>query len=368
MFTERTTIWAIVQGLCLLGALLTHYTAIVVLLSLGLYVLVRSLLDGMPRRVLFTIGACHLILAVVLCWLYFGHVRPSIPFGPSTSAIINMDYLRPYYYAKARETPLGFVWRSLSGTFSHAVGAGRFGLFLFMSAFLVGLAAILAGRTKAPRLMALLVISPFVVGFAAAIFRVFPFAGTRHQAYLLPFLAAGISAALALLPRGQAEALLLLGVTIAPVLVTRAAPDNNTRTMSRGDMTAAIGYVDRMVPQGSPLFVDEETYFVLRYYLARNDTSLDISRSEGGVGERFGGYRVVLVLPRKEVWAFRPDEMVEQVAESARALGVPPGDPLWVFSLAWFDPPLASRLPATGVRDAKEFGHISVISVLPQKL
>ncbi len=48
MFTERSTVWAIVQGLFLLGALLTHYTAIVVLGSLGLYVVVRLLQGDMP--------------------------------------------------------------------------------------------------------------------------------------------------------------------------------------------------------------------------------------------------------------------------------------------------------------------------------
>jgi hypothetical protein len=138
-FIERSTIWAIVQGLFLLGALLTHYTAVLVLLSLGLYVLLRSLLDGVPRRILFTIGASQLVLATLLGWLYFGHVRGSIPFGSGAS----MDYLQPYYYAEARETPL----RRLA--------------FLFMLAFLAGLAALLGGRTKARRLMALLVISPF---------------------------------------------------------------------------------------------------------------------------------------------------------------------------------------------------------------
>jgi hypothetical protein len=360
-FTERSTIWAIVQGLFLLGALLTHYIAVVVLLSLALYVLLRCLLDGVPLRILFTFGVSQLFLATLLGWLYFGHVRRSI----LASGANNMDYLRPFYYAEARETLLGFAWRALSGTFSHAVGAHRLGLFLVMSVFLVGLAALLAGRTKAPRLMALLIISPFAVGFAAAVLQVFPFAGSRHQTYLLPFLAAGISAALACLPRRRAVALLLLEAVIAPLWVIRAAPDNNTRAMPIGDMTAAIEYVDRKVPRGSLLFVDEETRWVLRYYLARNDTSLDILGSETGVKERLGGY--VVVVPRMYVWAFRPDEALEQVTESARALGVPPGDPLWVVSSACLAPPLASQLPAGGDRDVKEFGHISVIRVLPQK-
>jgi len=353
MFTERSTMWAIVQGFFLLGALLTHYTAIVVLLTLGPYVLLRSLLDGLPRRILFAIGVSQLVLATLLGWLYFVHAR-SWPFGPGSS----MDYLRHYYFAGASETPLGFTWRALSGTFLYVVGAHRLA-FLLMLVFLAGLAALATGRTKAPRLLALLVISPFAVGFAAAVFQVFPFAGSRHQTYLLPFLAEGIAAAFAWLPRGRSVPLLLLGAVIAPFWVTRTAPDNNTRALPIGDMNAAIEYVGRMIPRGAPLFVDHETRVVLRYYLSRNDTSLDTLRSEGGVEERLGGYRVVV--PIRHVWAFRPDEALEQVTESARALGVPPGDPLWVVSASWLEPSLASRLPVEEDRDVKEFGRISVI-------
>jgi dolichyl-phosphate-mannose-protein mannosyltransferase len=371
-FIERSTIWAIVQGLFLLGALLTHYTAVLVLLSLGLYVLLRSLLDGVPRRILFTIGASQLVLATLLGWLYFGHVRGSIPFGSGAS----MDYLQPYYYAEARETPLGFTWRAFLGTFSYAVGSRRLA-FLFMLAFLAGLAALLGGRTKARRLMALLVISPFAVGFAAAVFQVFPFAGSRHQTYLLPFLAAGISAGLAFLPGRLAVPLLLLGAVIAPFWATRTAPDNSTRAGPIGDMTAAIEYIGRMIPRGSPVFVDYKTREVLRYYLARNEPR-DTLRPEAVVEEQLGGYCVVGLVSRMPsltrdphpspiVWAFRPDEALQQITESARALGVPSGDPLWIVSVAWSEPSLASRLPARGDRDFKEFGRISVIRVSAQK-
>lgn len=130
-------------------------------------------------------------------------------------------------------------------------------------------------------------------------------------------------------------------------------------------MNAAIAYVGWMVPRGSPLFVDDETRDVLRYYLARNDGSLDTFRSRAGIEEWLGGYRVIE--PTKYTWAFRPNRLIEQVTESERALGVPPGDPLWVVSAALGDSSLASRLPPGGDRDAREFGRISVIRFLAQE-
>jgi hypothetical protein len=359
MFTERSTKWAVIQGLFLLGALLTHYTALVVLASLGLYVLLRSLMDGVPRRMFVTICVFQLFLATLLGVLYFKHIRVSIPFGRGAS----MDYLRPYYYSKG-ETPLGFAWRSLSATFLHVAGLGRLSL-LFMIVFSIGLAALLTGRTKAPRLMALLAVSPFVVGFVAAIFQIFPFAGSRHQTYLLPFLAVGIAAALACWPRGWAVPLLLLGVLIAPHWITHSAPDNNPRTMPIRDMTAAMQYIGQAVPRGSLLFSDFEDLQVLRYYLAQNNARVPASQLGVGLEERYGGYRVVV--PRADVWVFQADQVLGQVTESARTLGVPPGEPLPIFSTAWAETSLASRLPAGGDRDIREFGTISVIKVLAQK-
>jgi len=353
-FTGRSTTWAIAQGLFLLGALLTHYTAVLVIASLGLYVWVRSLLDGVPRRILFTFGVSQLVLATVLGWLYFGHVRSSIPVG----AVGSMDYLQQYYYSRGRETPLGFAWRALSRTFAYGVGSRRLA-FLFMLVFLAGLAALLKGRTKARGLVALLIISPFAVGIVAAASQVFPFAGTRHQTYLLPFLAAGMSASLGWVHRRMAVRLLLLGAVIAPLWVIVYAPTNDRRVMPMGDMTAAIEYVRRTVPLGAPLFVDYQTLEILKYYLARDDTSFDALHPRAGAEKWLGGYRVVM--PSEHVYTFRPDEVLGELSESAQALGAPPDDPWWVVSVAWFQPSLASRLSAGRDRDAKEFGRVSVI-------
>lgn len=360
---ERSTAWAIVQGFLLVGALLTHYIAVVVIFSLGLYVLLRWLLDGAPRGVLLVMGAFCFVLAALLVWLYFERVRGWIPFGPGGS----MDYLQPYYYSPASETPLGFAWRALHGTFHYAVGTRRL-TFLLMLVFLAGLAALLSGRTKARSLMALLVISPFIVGFAAAVAHVFPFAGTRHQSYLLPFLAAGIAAALAWLPRGWAVAPLLLGAAIAPVWVSHSTPDNDVRRMPRGDMTAAIEYAGRMVPPDAPIFADGQTINLLKYYLARDDADLDAWPGiRWRVREQLGKYRIVMVTSGKEgVISFRPDTILEQVRESARGQDVVPADPLWVFTVSWHGPPLASRLPAGEDHGGQQFGYISVLRVYGQ--
>jgi hypothetical protein len=351
-FSDRSIFWAGVQGVCLVAALLTSYTAIIALVSICFYVLLRSLLEGLPRRILFAIVVFDLVLAASFGWLYFGHIRQ--PHGPFS--MNSLDYLRPAYYLRGMESPLGFVWRMLSLTFVH-MASRRLG-FATMAASVAGLVAIAKGRTKAPRLTAILLISPFVLGLLAGILRVFPFAGTRHQAYLLPFVAAVISASLAWVNDRVAAVLLVAAVIGAPLWAARARPDNDTRILPRGDMTAAIEYLHRMVPPGGPLFVDLETRETLEYYLARDDTNLDVSHKDFKEWW-LGGYRVVLI----PVWAFQPDGLLEQVKEFARAQGLPPNDSAWIVSTGWSLPWLSSRLPPKSDLDAKGFGRISVIKV-----
>jgi hypothetical protein len=359
-FSERSTTWAIVQALFLGGALLTNYTTIIVLGSIGLYVVARLLQSDMPRRIVFTMVLNQFVLAALLAGLYFGHIRRASVFNPSGS----LNYLGHFFYATGRETLLGFVWRSLFETFHYATGLRPLAL-LFMLIFVAGLAALLTGRTKAPKLTALLVISPFAVGFIAALFRVFPFAGSRHQTYLLPFLAAGISAAFAWVPRGRAVPILLLGAVVAPFWAIHSSPENDARVMPISAMTAAISYIGRTVPPGTPLFADDMTRDVLRYYLSRNDKAFDLGRFKEGSEEWLGGHR--FVIPHTAPPAFRPADVVDEITEAARMIGVPSGDPLRVVSVAWKEPSLASRLSAGENRDVKEFGRISVISILSRK-
>ncbi len=160
MFGERSARWALAQGLFLLGALLTHYIALVVIGAIGAYTVIRFLSMGAPRRVVFTFAGCQLVLCAVLTFLYFSQIRTMI--APTGST----DYLQPYYYLKGQESAAGFVWRMVLRTFGHAIGMNRLALVPLLL-FAAGLAAIAMGRSKSTKISAVLIISPFVVGFAA---------------------------------------------------------------------------------------------------------------------------------------------------------------------------------------------------------
>jgi len=355
-FNERSTRWAIVNGFSLLGALTTHYIALVPIAALGVYVFLRCRNDHAPRRTLLAFASTQLALAAVFGVLYFRQIRHSETFSSG-----GLSYLNRYFFVAGRDTPLTYTWRAFLDTFNYMVGAATHPLaYISILVFLAGLLALLSGRAKSGRLTALLIFSVVVVGFTSCLAHVFPFAGTRHQAYLLPFLAAGFSAALLWIPRRLATILLLLEVALVPFWALSTAPDNDPQVRSINDMKAAMDYLNRTVPPGAPLFVDEETRLELSYYLGKDDASLDSYYRQLGNEQLLKGHRIVS--QKEYLFSFSPGETLATANQAARGIGASPGSPMWIISVRWPGTvPLASLLPTADIQNAKSFGAISLI-------
>lgn len=182
-----------------------------------------------------------------------------------------LSYLDPGFM-RVHETLPRFAFRALIGTFSYMVSDDRLAR-PFLLVFLAGLATLLFIRTRARLLLFLLLISPFVIGFVAAVCHVLPFAGSRHQTYLLPFVAAGFSAVLTRMHRNWAATFLLVGVLLAPVAAVRITRQYKSHILPIGDMAAAIAYMNGNIPRNAWLFVDDQTRYILGYYLAKNQSS-----------------------------------------------------------------------------------------------
>jgi hypothetical protein len=210
--------------------------------------------------------------------------------------------------------------------------------------------------------MAFLVVSPVVFGFVAALCQVFPFAGSRHQTYLLPFLAAGLSAAFEWIPRRWVVPILLLGTSIAPFWISRTSPDNSPRSQSISDMTEAVNYVHSNIPRGVAIFVDEETRLELEHYLAQDRADPNGVHFLPDGSETVDGYR--LIPPANYTWSFYPGAVLTQANQRASELAIPRSSPLWLVSVARMDPPLAPRLSFEQMHSSRVFGVISVIEVV----
>jgi hypothetical protein len=368
-FSERSAGWAITQGLMLIGAALTHYTAVVVIPALGLYTLVRCFVDRVPRPIWIAFVADQLAIGSVLGYLYFHLVLTSPSFTPEGRA-----YLAPAFWRKGHETFLEYVWLCVHRTFTYFTGFGNdwshpiatFFCIVFLAgllALLIGRADTIAGTVKDSRLLAALIVFTFVVGFIQSLMKMFPFAGTREQAYLVPFFAAGLAAALKWIPRGFAPPVLALGVAFAAIWATVITADNDPRIYHVRDMRAAVNYINGAVPAGAPLFVDEQTRLELSYYLGRDDASLDRFDRHVDNDQVLNGHRIISSPGNS--WMFSLGQPLTLIDRSAQAAGVAPGSSIWIVSLQYPKPiPLASVLPPATSSNAKAWGGVSVIEAV----
>ncbi len=126
------------------------------------------------QQVVFIIGVGQLVLATLLSCLYFEHVRGMIPFRSSTT----LEDTRDYCYVKIRETLLGsFAWRTLDRILL-AISARRLA-FLLLLALLAWLAVLLICRTKMPRLMVVLVITPLIAWSGSVVYQCYAYIFTK---------------------------------------------------------------------------------------------------------------------------------------------------------------------------------------------
>ena len=338
--SESSVRWVILQSTFLGLALLTDYSAAIPLGAIALYVLIQIRLGQIAPRTVVAFALAGLALTAEIAVLYFHLIRHSSAFSS-----VNLATLAPAFYNPQVHTFLDYSWLAVFRTFVYMVGFGnhwshQVGLLVFL-VFAAGLAAIFAGRTKAGWPAAVLIAAPFVIGFAAALAWLLPFGGTRHEAYLLPFYAASLSAGFAWIPRGK-RALPLLVVTVLACLWAwadksedpgAAQPDLDPRYYSIADMNSALRLLENRVPAGAPLFVDEATRLELSYYLGRNNASLDALNRSMDNGEILEGHRIIT--PPGYVWALPNKQPLVLPCQSAQALGVPHGDPIWIVKVEW---------------------------------
>jgi Dolichyl-phosphate-mannose-protein mannosyltransferase len=356
MFAERSLRWALFHGLFLLGALLSHFTALVIICSIDLYVLLRCILDRMPRRMVWILLANQVLLAGVFAWLYLSYVHNAQVLNSQS-----MSYLRNLYYMPGQETVLHFSKRAILSTFSYLVSQ-RLAIRSLTLAYFAAVITLLVSRNKTTRLLAVLILATFLTGFVGAVCQVFPFAGSRHQTYLLPFLAIGFAALCRWVPARFSPVLVVVAMALSPTWLIRNLPDNNRSIMPIEDERSAVDYIHRTVPPGAPLFMDDATWYVFSYYLGRNDPALDMDANRAK--RSVDGH--LMISPRSFGWILKAPNAVDQVNEAAKALAPPTAGSLWIVSDTWPDPALGPRLPAARVQTMQAFGEISVIEVKHQ--
>ena len=329
------------SSLLLFLAILTHFAALFITMSLFVYALARFWSDRPPRRVLRIWAISQAGAAALYLFLYSTQVARL----RGTEAVQTLTGpLASSYFHPDRETAPGFLVRQTAALSRYLFGSRA------AAAVVVVLAAAgVVSLALKRRPSAVLLVLPCFLGAAFGLAALYPFGGTRHSVYVLPFAGAAVGAAVSAFSVKRIR-VLLSGIALLPLLWGRPDWSSPPESLSRAE--AAIDRLRSIAPRGSLLLTDGQTGAVLGYYFGAHGSSAPRSRE----------YRMV----RSPVWASDPEKIGEEVERLIRIYRLSAGQRFWMIRLGLERDPtaaLARQFPAALFSVVGRFGDIFIVEV-----
>lgn len=336
-------------------AILSHYSVLFLAATFAVYGWIRLRCACVPRRMIVVWSGCQTGAAALYAFLYFTHVKNLR--GSAMEGLAMSGWLRSGYLHRSQETALGFVIRQ-AGDVVHCLFGRSPAPVLAIFLTVAGVLLLVWRRQPGAVLLSL----PVVFGATAGLLGLYPFTGTRHSVYLLPFFSAAIGVALSALVGGRLWAALLIALVLAPLY--RTVPEWPTPAHSRSSIDAAITQLRRSVPEGAVLFTDYRTGPVLSFYLDRREFNNEKPGLEGFFESDVGGYCVV----RSSLWTPGPRALADEVKRFVSDYRFSPGQRFWAIRGGGeFDitRALSQRFPGSVYPLLSGVGGLSVAEIWP---
>lgn len=325
-------------SLCLYGALLTHYSSLLFAFTMGIYMLLR-LYPYRKRAGLFAVWVGGQIGALVLvCYFLVTHVARLRAMGMPQE--IAETWLRRSIFHPGDHNVATFGAVQTLRVFTYLFSHGLVGT-LALLAFLAGMVSFLRRKTPrdkdgpTPRELALLFGLPFVVNCGAAIAGLYPYGGTRHNAFLAPFAVGGAALGLAtwMPARLWAKSLVLVIALALCNFFPAPPPLIRARNHSAVLMKNAVGYLRQSAPPGSVLLADYQSGLLLGYYACGHAIVEVFPQLQRFAKADCGPYTVITAGTQE--WRFNANDLPGQLANVAETFGITPGTKVWLFDAGW---------------------------------
>jgi dolichyl-phosphate-mannose-protein mannosyltransferase len=323
--------------------MLTHFSAILFAGAVGIYSLWRLFSGGASRSVvtLWIMGQAGAL--GLLAFLYRTHIAA---LRDSADAQHMQAMLSNSYFHPGHGHVIPFAFARSFGVFQYTFGQLAVGDIAGVL-FVATIALLLSGdrfpsgemqmqdvKIPSPRELGLYLVLPFVINCVAAIAGLYPYGGTRHSAFLVPFALAGVSGAMVKTSRQKLPYTVgsaILTIAICQLFGTPHRPYMHREDQRRVNMTQAIAAIGQEVSPADTIFVDFQTNFLLRFYLC----------PEAGYGVftapfkdySCGGYRVISTSP--ETTILTADIFARRWNDMVSAYNLKPGRTVWIFQAGW---------------------------------
>jgi hypothetical protein len=303
-------------SLLLYLAILTHYAALFILGTVALYGSIRLWQSRAPRK-LVRIWVGFLAGAAGLCsTLYFTHLKELR--GSAMEAQAMNTWLRAAYFHRDDERALSFITRQGLDMFHYFFGS----LPGAAAALLLALGGVILLAAR-KRFSSILLATPLLLGASAGLLDFYPFGGTRHSIYLLPFVSAAIGALISVLAGKRGWTALPAAVVF--VSLSGKAPAWDPECVSRASMSAAVQQLKRSAPEGSVLFTDYRAGLLLSYYLGRDEPNSERRGLQDFWQMSPGGYCLI----HSSLWTPDPKSFSDEVERAIKVYRLSPGHRFW---------------------------------------
>jgi hypothetical protein len=327
------------SGICLWLALLTHYSAVLVALMLGLYGLWRIWGTKPPAHLLAAWIGTQAVGAAVAFVLFETQVLQLKTRGRFVMAA--ETYLRRSSFQPGQEHVASFIARATIRLFQYFFSQGAVGV----AALLLYIAAIviLARRERDARIsqptrrqLLLLTILPLVVNCALGLKDLYPFGGTRHNSYLAIFIFPALALALnqwkVKVPWLKASVIGLV-LLLCNLFPSPTGEYIRHRDQNRKEILSAVRFLRERAGQAKPIVTDNQGGLLLSYYLCGSKvvpfSGLNQHFSEAPCGD----LKVYSLDPRQ--WIFRAGTFANDLIALKNASGLPGGQRVLIFQSGW---------------------------------
>jgi 4-amino-4-deoxy-L-arabinose transferase-like glycosyltransferase len=348
-------------------ALLTHYSAFLFATALGAYSFFRWMERRYPAGIKIAWGAGQVSVLAMGDFLYRTHLSAL----HSGASITSQDWLYNSLYHRGQQNLVLFVFARTFGVFQFVFGQLAVGdvagvLFVIGVVYLVrsseGLNAFASRGSRAEAtsssrtriatwILAVLLTLPFLLTCAAAIVGVYPYGGTRHSAFLIPFAIAGVTLGLTWALKQN----MMRGLTVVLAIVAASAvfgsphrPYMTRQDQSLANMSLAMTYLQQNVPPEDVILTDYQTSLLLGHYLCQQQPVTFDHSIPGFLVFHCGGHRILSTGPQVSI--FTAESFLHGESWSVMPkLDMKPGDRFWIVQAGW-DIDLARQLHAASPR------------------
>lgn len=327
---EESLKWLRWFGAALLLALLTMYMSVWYTAGIGLYALMRVALGRPPRRFVIEWAAFQ-VAAVVICAVAYVTLLAPLR-GSASEAYAREFWLRDSYYHPESQSLYAYISTANQRLFGYLFANSNVAdvaICVFVAGVIIVLFRVRGGRW-AP---AFAIVLPVVATMLAGVLGIYPYGGSRHDAYLGIFIAAGIAIAIAYICRSTVLPVVLAAAVVVPLWQRNAQRhylDDPEDLHQLRQMTSALAYLHSRTPSPRVLVVDGQGTAMANYYVCRGNVSESRTLLPNLTSYRCGAYQIIAVPD----WAATPATLMGALADARHsAPGQFPG-PAWIFQMS----------------------------------